>query len=502
VKQLVIEWVAAPAARTTPGYGATDYWMHLLVALWALSVAIGMGRTVISVWRVRGMQCRFQTLSDPGAIDLIQRLAARLGYTGSFSVRAGEEIAAPLLTGFVKPVLLLPLALTNQLTLEETETVLLHELAHLRRYDQWFNLLQCAVEVVFYYHPAVHWISARVRQEREYCCDDLVLAHGPGGLPYARALLHYGERSSGGLRTVLSLTDGGGLLHRVQRFLLNQPIRYTMKRTLFLLPLFAGLTLIATAVATPKIASIPLASPNPLAPAPPPIPSIVDTLPDGDHEVVKIANGKTSRVKVQDGKIKDLVIEDEEIPASEYDAYEEIAEAMLDDNPRRSRRRLRDEWNFNYSADSLLRLSRRALERINTDSLHRKLRLSEVLLDSATDRLHAFHFDREGMHRMRVDMDSLETVMHISMDSLLHGFEMPRMEIFNSRPRSMEELEREERRLKEALEQLERRRQELQDNRSGYILQPRFLPLRGGWVKGPSRIAPGGQSELDPGNKL
>ncbi len=462
VKQLVIEWVAAPAAALpAPDYSSPNYWMHALVILWGISSLVGLLRTVIGFGRVRRMQSLFGKLNDPQAHGLIRQLGGRLGYTGPLTVRVGEGIAAPLLTGFLKPVLLLPLALTNQLTTEEAETVLLHELAHLRRYDHWFNLLQCGIEVLFYYHPAIHWISARVRQEREYCCDDLVLAYGPGGLPYARALLHYGEqRQTTSPKTALSLTDGDGLLHRVQRFLLHQPIRYTMKRTLFLLPLLAVFILIATAVSTPEavipselpanVVPIAIGTPAP-APLPPP-----DTLPDGKHEMTRIRNGEVTKVRVEDGKIKELQIEGRQVPPEEFEENEELAEELLEGmDP--DRRYLRN-WPLNQDGD------RFEFEFPDT----KQLEGMAFRLDSVSRQLENFQLER-----LNFQLDSAHHLLGIAERFNLDSFRMEHfdrfemMEDFDFRfpfdSLNLERLEREEERLEQRLERLRERKRRLTD---------------------------------------
>ncbi len=199
----------------------------------------------------------------------VTALADRIGYRGTVRLGLTDRITGPMLVGHLKPVLLFPVAMVNQLTTEEAETVILHELAHLRRADHLFHLLQCLLEVLFYYHPAIHWIGARIREEREHCCDDLVLRYGPGKLPYARALLYFSEQSPNPVATALSLTDGGGLLARVRRFIDHQETKYTMKSRLFILPILAVATFVGTAAYAPadKAMEAPLSVEIPSAPA-------------------------------------------------------------------------------------------------------------------------------------------------------------------------------------------------------------------------------------------
>ncbi len=86
-----------------------------------------------------------------------------------------SAVAVPVMVGWIKPVVLLPAAALSGLTPTQVEALIAHELAHVRRHDYIVNLLQSVVETLLFYHPAVWWVSARVRAEREHCCDDLAV---------------------------------------------------------------------------------------------------------------------------------------------------------------------------------------------------------------------------------------------------------------------------------------------------------------------------------------
>lgn len=95
---------------------------------------------------------------------------------------------APMAFGLLRPVVVFPLALLLRLPQDEVDAVLLHEIAHLRRLDPWVNAAQIVCESLFFFNPALLWISRQIRAERELCCDALVLASGGGRIEYARAL--------------------------------------------------------------------------------------------------------------------------------------------------------------------------------------------------------------------------------------------------------------------------------------------------------------------------
>jgi Zn-dependent protease with chaperone function len=109
--------------------------------------------------------------------------------------------------GTLRAIVFLPLSAVTSLGADELEVVLAHELAHVRRADFFWNILQTVVETLFFFHPAVWWLNARIRHERELCCDDLALRICPNPLVYAHALFRLEEQRSRYLRLAMAL-DG------------------------------------------------------------------------------------------------------------------------------------------------------------------------------------------------------------------------------------------------------------------------------------------------------
>ncbi len=127
----------------------------------------------------------------------------------------------PLVIGFLRPVILMPVGLLAGLPAAQVEALLLHELAHIRRYDYLVNLLQIFVEGLIFYHPAVWWMAGVIRAERENCCDDLVVATQGDAYQYASALAAL-EHNRGDARQPALAANGGSLVKRIRR-LLAQP---------------------------------------------------------------------------------------------------------------------------------------------------------------------------------------------------------------------------------------------------------------------------------------
>ncbi|WP_420146978.1 M56 family metallopeptidase [Spirosoma sp.] len=145
------------------------------VMIYLIGIAL-FGLRLVGGWLY--LQRLSQTALQPNTLiwtHLTDKLRSVMLITVPIRVRESARIAVPMVVGIVKPVLLLPIGLAIHLTSREVEAVLAHELAHIKRHDYVINLLQSVVEVLYFFHPALWWLSARVREEREHCCDDLAV---------------------------------------------------------------------------------------------------------------------------------------------------------------------------------------------------------------------------------------------------------------------------------------------------------------------------------------
>jgi beta-lactamase regulating signal transducer with metallopeptidase domain len=157
-----------------------------------------------------------------------------------------ELVEVPMTMGWLRPVILFPAALLSGLSTGEIELLLAHELAHIRRCDYLVNLVQTMVETLFFYHPVTWWISRRMRQERENCCDDLVAAHTSEVAAYANVLfrLEMLRQPAGG--SLAAAANGGSLLERIQR-LAEEPVPRSEMASPVLLSVVLMLVAIAAA---------------------------------------------------------------------------------------------------------------------------------------------------------------------------------------------------------------------------------------------------------------
>ncbi len=129
----------------------------------------------------------------------------------------------PMVVGHLKPVILIPIGLINSLATDEVEAILIHELAHIRRRDYLVNLLQSFIEIVFFFNPAVLWISQLIKTERENCCDDLAIAQSRNKESYIRAMVSCEEYKAARPAYVMAFPGAKNtLLYRVSRLVRNR----------------------------------------------------------------------------------------------------------------------------------------------------------------------------------------------------------------------------------------------------------------------------------------
>lgn len=127
-------------------------------------------------------------------------------------------VDVPLALGHLRPVILIPIGMLSGLSVMHVEAILMHELAHIRRHDYLLNAVQRLIESFFFYHPATWWISSVIRNEREHCCDDVVVAMTGNAHEYAVVLAAL-ERSRISSREPALAVTGGRLMKRIHRLL-------------------------------------------------------------------------------------------------------------------------------------------------------------------------------------------------------------------------------------------------------------------------------------------
>lgn len=187
-----------------------------VVATWLVGVVLLLIRLTGGWFQVQRLKREMLCNPDGGWQETVDRLSRRLGLRSVVRIVESAAASVPTVIGWIRPIILMPVAAVCGLSPQQLEVVIAHELAHIRRHDYLVNLLQSVMETLLFYHPGVWWVSGRMREEREYCCDDLAVAVCGDPLRYAHVLTDLETLRGATLHLGLSST-GGSLMNRVTR---------------------------------------------------------------------------------------------------------------------------------------------------------------------------------------------------------------------------------------------------------------------------------------------
>ena len=157
--------------------------------------------------------------TDFGWTAKAERLCEELKIGKKVSLFFSAQVQIPLTIGYLKPIIIFPISLISNLDNDQVEAILMHELAHIKRHDYLLNIVQCIMETILCFNPFVWLISKTIRQEREYCCDDMVVDADFNNFTYSRALLIIAQQNSHNYALAMASANDKKypLLNRIKR---------------------------------------------------------------------------------------------------------------------------------------------------------------------------------------------------------------------------------------------------------------------------------------------
>ena len=266
--------------------------------LWSLGVLLFSLRLVWATRQISALRRQAQP-AEAAVLAIVGNLQERMKLRRPARVLVSAVADCPSVVGWIRPVLLLPTATVLGLTPQQLEAVLAHELAHILRYDYLVNMLQTVVETLLFYHPAVWWASARIRQERELCCDDLAVECCGNALCYARALTRLERLRATTPRLALG-SAGGSLLYRIQRLAGDKGWQRGPSKLAGILALSLGLCCFALNMPWAR-------GQQPDARAPEPAPAVEASVPDEPN--VQVDVGGASVIHRDDVEYPEAAVE-------------------------------------------------------------------------------------------------------------------------------------------------------------------------------------------------
>ena len=234
--QLSTEPTGLMVGSSGPDIGAVSAvsWWPFITWAWLIAFLIRSGRFCWDLTNNHRLAQTGRGKTNPYWQCRLDKLAALLSIRGRVRLLESSAVNVPVIIGVLKPVILIPLGVLASMPADQLEAVLLHELAHIRRKDYLVNLIQGMAEAIFFFNPALRWLSAQLRIEREHCCDDIALVY-VNKLTFVQALVSFQEHFLYRRAFPLAFTgQQDRLLARVSR-ITGRPISSSRQGRLYLL---------------------------------------------------------------------------------------------------------------------------------------------------------------------------------------------------------------------------------------------------------------------------
>jgi bla regulator protein BlaR1 len=301
-----------------------------IVAIWWVVFFLKCLKIAVELRLIRHLRRHGTHAPPPAWQQKAQELARRLHIRKAVTLLESDYVRVPSVVGFFRTVILVPVGLLAQLPPVQVEAILLHELAHIRRGDYLVNLIQHLAETVFFFNPAVLWVSALLRSEREHCCDDIAVAALRNKAGYLNALWSFEQFSRAPSPQTLAFAGKKGhLLHRVKRIIENHNTKTftTMEK----------ITLITGVLMAGFIALMPLPEARAQT-KPEPKPEKTElrsinvtgtgTPAEPQQLTVQDAQGKTYSIKRSGQKVVEMYVDGQKVPDQEIADYTELIERV------------------------------------------------------------------------------------------------------------------------------------------------------------------------------
>lgn len=207
-----------PIAESVAPSFSIDAYLPYIVAFWLIGIALNSAKLLWgwrSIYRIKSDKSNAQVLENS-----VDKLAAYLKMGKKIKVFVSAHVDVPCIIGYLKPMIILPAAVISQFSADQIQSILIHEMAHIRRNDYLVNVLQQIVGILFFFNPFTLLINRIIYAEREHCCDDMVLQITGQPLVYAQTLLQLEETRKQNWQLAVAATGKKyHLLTRIKRIM-------------------------------------------------------------------------------------------------------------------------------------------------------------------------------------------------------------------------------------------------------------------------------------------
>ncbi|MEO5890612.1 MAG: M56 family metallopeptidase [Ferruginibacter sp.] len=317
-----------------------------IVLLWVAMIAFRCIQLTAGLYGVH--QLKRKQIFSPGEywVDRKNDLCRELQINRRVLLLQSGIIKMPAVIGYLKPVILFPAGMLTSLPVEEVEAILIHELAHIRRQDFLVNMLQHITEIVFFFNPAVKWVSSLIRQERENCCDDIAIDQTADKRNYINALIAFQGLD---MRLVPPLanafaTEKNHLMNRVKRIIYNNNKSLNNMEKKFLAAGMIVTSIFIFAFASNNLqtrvaekSTVSINTDNPVNENSIQNVAVADTVPARNKNEKHLLSGTINttvdgskyKIVTEKGKVVELYVEDKQVPAEKWSGYKSITDKIL-----------------------------------------------------------------------------------------------------------------------------------------------------------------------------
>lgn len=326
--------------------------LQIIVAAWLIGF-------IIFTFRFCGGLIYISRLKNVNHLELPNHIKEKLDHISSrllnnkkLHVFESIHVSVPLTIGFLKPIILFPIGLISSLPIAQIEAILAHEIAHIKRYDFFVNIIQSIAETILFYHPVVWWISSVIRNERENCCDDIAIKLCMDRIAYSNALINIQQlKASNSILAIALNGKESNLFRRIKRMneTKNSRTNYGIKFAVFsfLILFIAVVSLLSTSTYGSKTDFNKASLLNSF------LPHNIENAESYDEslnvsskipDTTSIKKGKRTfrfneekngdriryKAKLNDGKIEKLYVDGEEVPENELRNYQSMVNEKID----------------------------------------------------------------------------------------------------------------------------------------------------------------------------
>ena len=228
--------------------------IYIIVMLWLAGMVLAMLRLLGNISYVYYLKNNMNFPVDEYWQKTLDNISSKINLKKTVEIFESALVRSPIVLGHLKPIIFFPIGAINRLSVEEVEAILAHELAHISRNDYLMNIIINVIESLYFFNPAMWWLSSQIKTEREHCCDDIAINFTGSPLKYAKSLVAVQEMAMYSPRLAMAFANGqkkNELLVRVNRLVKNKSRAFNIREKGIASVIVCGLVILIFLAAKP-----------------------------------------------------------------------------------------------------------------------------------------------------------------------------------------------------------------------------------------------------------